>query len=124
MTATLKTLAAEYNALAAKLGKRQVTAFKCSLAVAQVKVTALYMDDAAQTAAKKPKASDTKIVDAKKTAKAGDTIGKAIIAMIAAGKTNKAIMEHVKAQFPDAATSMGCVYWYRSKIKSGDISAA
>lgn len=119
MASTLKTLAAEYNALADKLGKKRVAAFKCSLAVAQAKVTALYMDVAALA----PKASDTKVVDAKKTAKAGGTIGKTIIAMIAAGKDNKAIMERVKADFPDAATSVGCVYWYRSKVKSGEIAA-
>ena len=120
MAATLKTLAAEYNALAAKLGKRPVASFKCSVAAAQAKVTALYMDVAALA----PKSTDTKVVDAKKTAKAGGTIGKTIIAMIAAGKDNKAVLESVKAKFPESTTSMGCVYWYRSKIKSGDISAA
>ena len=38
--------------------------------------------------------------------------------LIRKGKDNAAVLEAVKAKFPDASTSPSSVAWYRNKLKS------
>lgn len=45
-------------------------------------------------------------------------VGDAAIDAIRAGKTNEEALEAVKAEFPDAKTSLASINWYRNKLRS------
>jgi len=45
-------------------------------------------------------------------------IGAFCMELIRKGKDNAAVLEAVKAKFPDASTSPSSVAWYRNKLKS------
>lgn len=49
-----------------------------------------------------------------------DTIGEAARQAITAGATNDEALDAVKAKFPQAATSMASISWYRSKLRKDD----
>lgn len=51
-----------------------------------------------------------------KTEKRG--VGSVAIEAIRAGKTNEEALEAVKAEFPDAKTSLASINWYRNKLRS------
>ena len=46
-----------------------------------------------------------------------DTIGEVAKAAILGGATNEGALQAVKERFPQAATSMGSIAWYRSKLR-------
>ncbi len=48
------------------------------------------------------------------------TIGQTAEEAIRAGATNEEALQAVKALFPDAATSMESISWYRSKLRKED----
>ena len=41
-----------------------------------------------------------------------------------AGLSNQQVLERVKAQFPDAKTSIACIAWYKSNMKKTGFKAA
>jgi hypothetical protein len=45
-------------------------------------------------------------------------VGDAAIDAIRAGKTNEEALDAVKAEFPDAKTSLASINWYRNKLRS------
>ena len=45
-------------------------------------------------------------------------IGAVAMEAIRAGKTNEEALEAVKAEFPDAKTSLASINWYRNKMRS------
>lgn len=49
-----------------------------------------------------------------------ETIGEVAKQAITEGATNEEALNTVKAKFPQAATSMASVSWYRSKLRKGD----
>lgn len=54
--------------------------------------------------------------EAEKAPKRG--VGTVAIEAIKAGKTNEEALEAVKAEFPDAKTSLASINWYRNKLRS------
>ena len=46
-----------------------------------------------------------------------ETIGEAAEVAILGGATNEGALQAVKKRFPQAATSMGSIAWYRSKLR-------
>ncbi len=46
-----------------------------------------------------------------------DTIGEVAKAAMLGGATNAGAVQAVKKRFPQAATSMGSIAWYRSKLR-------
>ncbi|KFH18462.1 hypothetical protein ELZ19_06930 [Brucella abortus] len=54
--------------------------------------------------------------DEEKAPKRG--VGAVAIEAIRAGKTNEEALEAVKAEFPDAKTSLASINWYRNKLRS------
>lgn len=46
------------------------------------------------------------------------TIGSVAVEAIREGKTNEEALEAVKAEFPDAKTSLASINWYRNKLRS------
>jgi len=51
-----------------------------------------------------------------KTPKYG--VGTVAIGALRGGKTNEETLEAVKAEFPDAKTSLASINWYRNKLRS------
>ena len=49
-------------------------------------------------------------------------VGTVAMEAIAAGKTNEEALEAVKAEFPDAKTSLASINWYRNKMRADDKS--
>ena len=45
-------------------------------------------------------------------------VGAVATEAILAGKTNEEALEVVKAEFPDAKTSVASINWYRNKLRS------
>jgi hypothetical protein len=45
-------------------------------------------------------------------------VGKAALEAIRAGMTNEEALEAVKAEFPEAKTSLPSINWYRNKLRS------
>lgn len=54
--------------------------------------------------------------DEKKAPKRG--VGAVAVEAIRAGKTNEEALEAVRAEFPDAKTSLASVNWYRNKLRA------
>ena len=54
--------------------------------------------------------------EAEKAPKRG--VGTVAVEAIKAGKTNEEALEAVKAEFPDAKTSLASINWYRNKLRS------
>jgi len=55
----------------------------------------------------------------KKEAKASKRgVGTAALEAIRAGKTNEETLTIVKAEFPEAKTSLASINWYRNKLRS------
>ena len=50
-----------------------------------------------------------------------DGVGSYCRALIALGKTNKEILERVREDFPDAATTATSISWYRCKMKAAGL---
>lgn len=51
------------------------------------------------------------------------TIGSVAVEAIKAGKSNEETLEAVKAEFPEAKTSLASINWYRNKLRAdGDKS--
>lgn len=46
------------------------------------------------------------------------TIGDAAVEAIKAGKTNQEALEAVKAEFPEAKTTLSSINWYRNKLRA------
>lgn len=44
-------------------------------------------------------------------------VGKRTKELIRAGKSNKEVLEAIKAEFPEAKTTMASVNWYRNNLK-------
>ena len=49
-------------------------------------------------------------------------VGAIAIEAIKAGKTNEEALEAVKAELPDAKTSLSSINWYRNKLRADDKS--
>jgi len=49
-------------------------------------------------------------------------VGTVAMEAIAAGKTNEEALEAVKAEFPEAKTSLASINWYRNKMRADDKS--
>ena len=54
-----------------------------------------------------------------KTPKRG--VGTVAVESICAGMTNEAALEAVKAEFPDAKTSLASINWYRNKLRTDEV---
>lgn len=125
---TMSEIIAEYNILAAELGKPEVTSFK-NLSAARAALKSLESNDMTDT-------NDTAATDEttgapgldtpsnsgpkyNSTGKRGPTqgIGAFCKGLIAEGKTNPEILEAIAEQFPTAKTSTNCVAYYRAKMK-------
>lgn len=63
--------------------------------------------------------SDTATAEDKATKRG---VGTAAVEAIRAGKTNEEALEAVKAEFPDAKTSLASINWYRNKLRAEDKS--
>lgn len=135
---TMSEIIAEYNILAAELGKPEVTSFK-NLSAARAALKSLEsndMTDTNDTAATEttdettgapgldtPSNSGPKY---NSTGKRGPTqgIGAFCKGLIAEGKTNPEILAAIAEQFPTAKTSANCVAYYRAKMKKADAAPA
>ena len=49
-------------------------------------------------------------------------VGTVAVEAISAGKTNEEALAAVKAEFPEAKTTLASVNWYRNKLRSEDKS--
>lgn len=94
---SLAQLTVEYNRYAAK----PITKFSCSKEAAVAKVLAV-----------QPKKSTA-------TPKMG--IGKRTVELLKAGADAKHTLETLRKEFKADVSSMSSVYWYSSKLKTGDI---
>lgn len=56
--------------------------------------------------------------DEKKAKEPKRGVGTVAIEAIRAGKTNEEALEAVKAEFPEAKTSLASINWYRNKLRS------
>jgi hypothetical protein len=95
-TKTLADLAAEHNAIAAKLGLPPVKGFKCSRAAAEAKVKALRD--------RLPRRSSM-------------GVGALVAELLAEGKADDEVLDGVHERFPNARTSRACVAWYRCALR-------
>ncbi len=96
-TMSLSDLTAVYNKFAAKPIKK----FSCSRDAAIAKVLPLL---------------PTKTTSTKKLG-----IGKRTVELLKDGVKPAEVLATLLEEFPTAKTSIKCVYWYSSKIKTGDI---
>lgn len=94
---SLAQLTVEYNRYAAK----KITKFSCSKAAAVAKVLAV-----------QPKKSTA-------TSKMG--IGKRSVELLKAGGKPADVLVQLRREFKSDVSSMASLYWYSSKIKTGDI---
>jgi hypothetical protein len=47
-------------------------------------------------------------------------VGDVAVEAIKAGKTNEEALTAVRAEFPDAKTSLASINWYRNKLRASD----
>jgi len=127
---SMSELIAMYNELATKAGKAQVTEFK-SLAAARSAVTEL------ETKMETPETPETVVAATGGAAAPADGtpakydssskrgpnqgVGEFSKNLIKEGKTNAEVLEAVKAQFPAAKTTTGCIAYYRAAIKNPNL---
>ena len=124
---TMSELIALFNELATKVGKAQVTEFK-SLAAARSAVTDM------ETKMETPETvvvtgADVNAAIAGAPAKYDSSskrgpnqgVGEYSKNLIREGKTNAEVLEAVKAQFPAAKTTTGCIAYYRAAIKNPNL---
>ncbi len=130
---TMSEIIAEYNILAAELGKPEVTSFK-NLSAARAALKSLESNDMTDTNDTTDETTGAPGLDTpsnsgpkyNSTGKRGPTqgIGAFCKGLIAEGKTNPEILAAIAEQFPTAKTSANCVAYYRAKMKKADAAPA
>ena len=117
---SMSELIARYNAIASSRGVATVTEFK-NLAAARAAVTQLeegkIMTETVAVEGQEVAGDKAKY---NSTGKRGPNQGVGEFAknMIREGADNKSVLEAVKAQFPGAKTTMGCIAYYRAAVKN------
>ena len=133
---SMSELIAKHNKLADELGIDQATEFK-NLAAARDAVAKLQMKLAGSIMGEGVVVEGTKAVEKAVKAKTpGDQkynssgargpnqgVGAFAKELITAGQDNKAVLEAVKARFPEAKTTTACIAYYRTKLKAGPVVA-